>query len=211
VAPVTACSNPFPAATQISPNSPQQLDSILFDAVVKELMNEMIGSVRIEPPRVDPRPLVGRADLLSVRFKNTADSTQWRPGVFADSDTSVLRARRDILAKAGATEDNAFSHMRCPGGLLPYVEPHITELREHCPREALGIAVIALPRENGAYAPGAVDDRAKYHGRDIYSVRVIETTLHPMGTWEAVSDYVFERVEGSRFVFLERFLLMSAP
>jgi hypothetical protein len=79
--------------------------------------------------------------------------------------------------------------------------------RSHCPAESLRAVLVALPRQGGAYWPQNFDERPKYDGRDVWSVRVIVKTLSPNGQVERSADYVFERVKDA-WVLLERRLVL---
>jgi hypothetical protein len=63
---------------------------------------------------------------------------------------------------------------------------------------------IALPREGGVYWPNNFDERTKYAGRLVWSVRVISRSVGPRASSEGSADYLFELRGGSEWVFLER-------
>lgn len=178
-------------------------DSALFEATIRQALDR----VRNTELRVDPRPLkhdpglVTLKGLESVIPDRVAPEAHYAP--LADSRDAVTQARRNLLIELGIAETDAFKDSRCPGAMIP-PSPEVDERkRERCPSTRYNSVIIALPREGGSYWPGNVDERNKYANRSVYSVRIIETSLHPRGSVEESIDYVFERQADNQWKLLD--------
>jgi hypothetical protein len=169
-------------------------DSDLFRMVVSQLRAD--GT----PLRVDPRVLRGDPSIVSLRNMASLaaalpESAQRVSAGFIE-DTAFVRARRASLVSLDVPETNALADTACPGVM---VEPgsRVDSLKTtHCPSSRFRNAVMAAPRQGGAFWPGRVDERQKFGARAVYSVRVISRSLGPQGSVESASDFVFENRAG---------------
>jgi hypothetical protein len=178
-------------------------DSTLFEATIQHIL----GKLRNPELRVDPRPLKHDPGLVTLKGVETVIPDRVAPDAhyapLADSRVAITEARRNLLSEMGLAETDAFKDARCPGVMIPPT-PAVDEMkRELCPSTRYSSVIIALPREGGSHWPANVDERSKYGNRPVYSVRVIETSLHPRGSVEMSSDYIFERLADNQWKLLE--------
>jgi hypothetical protein len=118
-------------------------------------------------------------------------------------ESITVATRQAILRSHGVAEVVAFPSSACPGALSPPSPAVEARKKEHCPDHSERWLMAAAPRAGGPYWPGNADERAKYDGREVYSIRVILLSLSPQGAVENSADYVFEAQQG-RWQFLAR-------
>lgn len=181
---------------------PGDLDRVLFDLTVRAL----VADTTVPDLRIDPRPLRPDPGLVTLHAFNLAPDRvilgSWQDP-FARGVENEIDSRRAALRLLGVTEAQGIPEVACP----PVMAPPTPELQEEkarwCPQVAFRNALIALPRTGGAYWPPSVDERAKYAGRLVYTVRVLQRLFYPQGQMEASHDYVFE-YQADGWVLLER-------
>jgi hypothetical protein len=193
---------------QVASAAPESIDSTLFKLVVVQLLANPA-----EPElRIDPRPLRNDPRLASLRgIHNVIPEEVPAPAdadPLASIDPSAMRHRRDVLTRLKIRETDGLLEVSCPGVTIPPSDSVDWWRSRKCPQTTHRTAMIALPRQGGALWPGNVNDSAKFTGRSVYSVRVIETVLSRQGSTERSLDYVFERIGPQSWQFLERRILL---
>jgi len=179
-------------------------DTTLFAAVVHFLEDDPTGA----PLRVDPRPLRPDPALVTLHDvtvvpERVDPEVQARP--FADVDAAVVARRSELIERLGRLETDALADARCPGVLVPPGPAVAERRRRHCPTEgSYRSAALALPRPGPPYWPGNVDERARYAGVDVVSVRVIIRHLSEAGSSERSMDYVFAFTSEDDVRYLKR-------
>lgn len=170
-------------------------DSAIFSALLVAIRQERVP----RDIRVDPRPL--RRDPALVTFHDFSAApdlvlpeAQLRP--LADVDSSIIGMRKQLLTAVGVGETDAFRDAQCPGGLAPPTDSIVAQRKRLCPNTQYRSHIASLPRPGGAYWPGNVDERGKYEGRDVMTVRVISRVVGPTGSVESSADYVFTHADG---------------
>jgi hypothetical protein len=178
----------------------------LFEATLRELERDTLeGGIRVDPKPLRPDPGLATLRALTMVPDRVSQGSWSSP--YAESSPDATRARQAVLSRLGIPETDGLGYADCPGVLVPPTPIMVERKRSHCPAESFRAVLVALPRQGGAYWPQNFDERPKYDGRDVWSVRVIVKTLSPNGQVERSADYVFERVKDA-WVLLERRLVL---
>jgi hypothetical protein len=201
-----SCAAPRGAAPLYPPAGDARLpaDTTLFAAVVHFLEDDPSGA----PLRVDPRPLRPDPRLVTLHDLTVVPElvdtvAQVRP--FAEVDEAVVARRSELIERLGRLQTDAVVDARCPGVLLPTGTAVVERRRRHCPTEgSYRSAALALPRPGAPYWPGNVDERPRYEGVDVVSVRVIVRHLSAAGSVERSMDYVFAYTSEHDVRYLKR-------
>jgi hypothetical protein len=180
------------------------LDSVLFDAVVQQLVMEASKTEL----RIDPRPMKPDPTIVSLRPIGAALGFGTAPDSIYDNSYPVLQGSRSrALGRGSVRSTDATLTLQCPG-VLRRSNPEIRDERaRHCPRDTRYEALIALPRAGGPFIPGGVDERATF-GDGVFTVRVIVRTLGPQGVSESCDDRVFRFIDGAWKLVVRRDLLV---
>lgn len=193
-------------------DTPEATDSALFERVVRLLSDETVAAGRGELLVVDARPLLNDPRIVTLSEQLTRVVPEFVSEIAHRSplakNDSTTRARAAILTTLGVRQSDAFRYVSCPGRLLPSTPSIVERKRQACPVEAIQHALIALPRQGGAYWPDNVDERTKFGEKSIYSVRVIVAAMSLKGRLESSTDFVFERVNQGEWVLRERRALL---
>lgn len=188
-----------------------QRDSLLFRAAVASMMDssEVLGELR-----VDPRPLANDPRIVTLHLSGVlTDIATVGTGVptaaWSDTTTSHdIQRRLEALRTLKVTRTDAIEDAKCPGVLIP-PSPAIEERkRATCPSAPYRSVILSTPREGGAYWPNEVDERVKYQGRNVASLRLIVRSLSPHGSVESAWDFVFEWQSDGVPRLLEKRLLL---
>lgn len=199
----------FPIMVGESGTYGDSLDAELFGAVLQELENDNYGGEL----RVDPRPLKNDPRLVTISaFDGTPDLIEpdlWRAPVEDGAGMSVSR-RRVVLQARHLTEADGLRRPQCPGALR-ITTPEVEARRAaHCPSQPYRVAMVATPREGGAFWPGNLDERTKYGSVGVVTMRAIVTKLSPQGSIQVSTDFVFRRQSaGWRLLEARRLLMLE--
>jgi hypothetical protein len=179
---------------------------MLFEATLRELQRDTAGG----EIRVDPHPLRNSATLVTLHAMSMI-SERIEPGSwtspYADISDVQKSERVAALARLGIAALDGLPNAECPGALMPPTPANEERRRSHCPPLVFRAVMVALPRTGGSYWPRNFDEREKYAGRDVCSVRVIVRLLAPNGHVESSADLIFEAT-ASGWQFLERRALL---
>ncbi len=165
-------------------------DTSLLSAILRAAISDA-GRVDL---RVDPRPLVADSELGSVQ-----------PGVIVPVSPAVLRRRTAVIRAAGLRTVDARKvgqNKDCPGMFVIGKRDWFgipTNSHDRCPKEALDVLAVALPRPGRDVLPGGeVYDRdVERAARGYWAARVLQTSLGPGGSSLKASDYVLARRAGT--------------
>jgi hypothetical protein len=174
-------------------------DTTLFSAVVRALQMDTTLPIRVDPRMLaaDPR-IVSLWDVDRVSPQIPTPPEQ----AFAPDDAIARERNGRILAELRVPTTDAITDARCPGAMLVSTEEVIARRALLCPDPPYRSIVIGIPREGGPYWPGNIDERSRFSGRDVRSVRVIARHVSRKGSAEASYDYVFERDRHGRWQFV---------
>jgi len=189
------------------PSEPHQADAILFEAMLQELARDSLGA----PLRIDPRPLRDDPRLVTLHdidvIPEYVDPAQGRAPL-AVSMPEVVTSRREVIRRMRLPETDALRDAQCPGATLPPSEAVIARRQEWCPEVSFRSVIAATARDGGVYWPGNTDQRDRYAGRPVRSVRAIVRSISPRGSVESAADYVFERVGDRAWRLVETRVLL---
>jgi hypothetical protein len=190
-------------------DSSQSDDGLLFEAVLQLLIADSLHG----PVRVDPRPLRPDPRLVTLHAADIIPD-RIEPGLWRDpisEATAEVRGREAILALLALERTDGLHQPACPGVLVPETAESEVLRRRWCPASPFRIAMVALPRQGGAYWPNNFDERGKYARQHatIRSVRVIVREYSAEGLVEETTDFVFAIV-GSGATLLERRSILTA-
>lgn len=178
-------------------------DAALFEAIIRHrLASASVGEVRVDPRPLRDDPSLATLHGLGEIVPDLVPATvQHAP--FAKVKADVLDRRRSILTALGVDEADGLRYVACPGVMVPPSDEVTHVRRERCPETDYQIVMVGQPRPGGVLLPPNIDERAKYAGRSVHSVRVIRRDVGPRGSVETSADYVFERVEDDTWRLLE--------
>ncbi len=143
--------------------------------------------------RVDPRPLVADSEVDGVE-----------PQVIASVSPAVLRQRTAVIRAAGLRTVDATKvgqNLTCRGVFVIDLPDSLGNSTRHvgCPKEALDVLAVALPRAGRDVLPGheVYDRDVERAARGYWAARVIQTSLGPGGSSVKASDYVLAKRAGT--------------
>ena len=176
-----------------------QADTALLRSVLRAMPRSAL------PVRVDPRLLVADPALVTVGpladMVAEVSGTPAPRSLFAPLDSASLRKLADVINAEGLQVTSFVDNHLCA------VARFRKELREGCGKESYQSIAIALPRDGGVHWPGNFDERTRYPGRSVVTVRVLSRDLLEDGSPGDASDFVFEKTSGG-WRLLERRLLL---
>lgn len=194
-----SCAAPITGSRGQAPE-PAIADSVTFAIITQtfRLYGDSAPSFR-----VDPRPLI--TDPTLVTFFSLGDAAP--PGIGDKapespfmSDTSLVNARRRTLERLRVSPADALDDLGC----TPQRSETWPQAASCAGATGFSTLTVGLPRGGGPFAPGIVDDRKAFEGRDVVSVRVVQRTVTRSGITEFSADYVYERESTGRIVFVKR-------
>jgi hypothetical protein len=162
----------------------------MFATVVRRLQGEVRGlPLRVDPRALKPDPAI--VELTPGVAAAAPNLVQPIPDPLAHGIPRVRQQRSIALAQLGVAEGDIRAFSGCPGMLQGPDESDVPVAG--CPSTSFAIAILALPREGGAWWPGSqVDERASSPA-GVWSVRVIRREITTTGANMAAADYVLHR------------------
>lgn len=181
----------------MSPPSNQEITGSNRDtALLRTVIERIVSDSRGVSVRVDPRPL--KADPAVVELtvgiaKAAPDLVRSIGEPLAPVSAEVVRARTRTLERMSVPLTDIFAYPSCPGILRPPELQRDSRPSPDCPHEEFVAVVLSPARPGGAYSPAMKTNRTDNAEPGVWSVRVIQRNLRPMGTSQMALDYVLRR------------------